>query len=88
VKGLDFNETYALFSKLTTLRYLLSFSAQNKWKLDHLDVVTAFLNPAIDAAVHMELPEGIEWLSAQTASDSPIEITPRIVALRLNSSCV
>jgi len=54
-------------SKLTTLRNLLSFAAQNKWKFDHLDVVTVLLNPEINAAVHMELPEGIEWLSAQTA---------------------
>jgi len=30
VKGLDFNETYAPVSKLTTLRSLLSFAAQNK----------------------------------------------------------
>jgi hypothetical protein len=27
-----------------------------------LDVVTAFLNPAIDKEVFMQLPEGIEWL--------------------------
>jgi len=42
-----------------------------------LDVITVFLNPEIDAAVHMELPDGIEWLSAQTASETPIEPTPR-----------
>ena len=53
------------------------FAAQNGWKFDHLDVITAFLNPEIDAAVHMELPDGIEWLSAQTASETPIEPTPR-----------
>ena len=54
VKGPDLNETYAPISKFTTLRYLLSFAAQNGWKLDHLNVITMFLNPEIDAALHME----------------------------------
>ena len=50
--------------KLITLRYLLSFAVQNNYKIDHLDVVTAFLNPEIDTEVYMQLPEGIEWLES------------------------
>ena len=61
IQGVDYDETYAPVGKLATLRYLLSFAAQNKWKIDHLDVVTAFLNPEVDKEVHMELPDGIEW---------------------------
>jgi hypothetical protein len=62
VEGVDFNDTYAPVGKLTTLRYLLSLSAQNGWQIDHLDVVTAFLNPEVDSDVYMALPEGIDWL--------------------------
>jgi hypothetical protein len=48
--------------KLATLHFMLSFAAQDEWKNDHLDVIPAFLNPEIDKEVHMELPDGIEWL--------------------------
>jgi len=37
--------------------------AYNSWNSDHLDVVTAFLNPKIDKVVYAELPEGSDWLS-------------------------
>jgi len=62
VEGVDFEETYAPVSKLPTLRYLMSCAAQGGWEIDQLNVITAFLNPAIDKDVYMQLPEGIEWL--------------------------
>jgi hypothetical protein len=63
VEGIDFNETYAPVSKLTTARLLLSLAAKYDWRVDHLDIVTAFLNPKIDRDnVYMSLPPGIEWL--------------------------
>jgi hypothetical protein len=77
VKGIDFDETYTpVVGKLTTLRYLLSFMAQNTWNSDHLDVVTAFLNPEIDKVIFAELPEGIDWLSE----------SPKTGFLRLNKA--
>ena len=63
VKGVDFDEIYTPVGKLTTFRYLLCFMAYNSWNSDHLDVVTAFLNPEIDKVVFAELPEGIDRLS-------------------------
>jgi hypothetical protein len=56
VAGIDFDETYAPVGKLTTLRYMLCQAALKGWKIDHLDVVTAFLNPKIDYDVYMKLP--------------------------------
>jgi hypothetical protein len=60
----DFGETYALVGKLTTFRYLISRIARYGWDMDHLDVVTAFLNPEIDDDdIYMTLserwPEGL-----------------------------
>jgi len=62
VEGISFDETYAPVGTMSTLRYLLSFVARNEWKIDHLDVVTAFLNPEIDAEVYMQQPDGVDWL--------------------------
>jgi len=70
MQGIDFDETYAPVSKMTTLRYLMCRTAQEYWEMDQLNVVTAFLNPAIDKEVYMQLPEGIEWLIAEPLSSS------------------
>ena len=45
--------------KLTTFRFLISLVARKDWNADHLDVVTAILNPEVDNdTVFMQLPEG------------------------------
>jgi len=79
MQGIDFDETYAPVSKMTTLRYLMCRTAQEDWEMDQLDVVTVFLNPAIDKEVYMELPEGIECLIAEPlsslSSSSPADST-------------
>jgi hypothetical protein len=55
----DYGETYAPVGKLTTFRLLISLAAREGWIIDHLDVVTAFLNPEVDDnTLHMVLPEG------------------------------
>jgi len=53
----DFRETYASVGKLTTFQYLISLVGQHGWNIDHLDVVTAFLNPEVDDDdIYMTLP--------------------------------
>jgi len=47
-EGINYDETYAPVSKLATFRLLLALAAQYGWDVDHMDVVTAFLNPKID----------------------------------------
>jgi hypothetical protein len=52
-------ETYAPVGKLTTFRYLISLIGRYGWNMDHLDVVTAFLNTKIDDDdIYMTLAEG------------------------------
>jgi hypothetical protein len=51
IKGydqLDSGEAYAPVGKLTTFRLLICIAARNNWNIDHLDMVTAFLNPDVD----------------------------------------
>ena len=63
VAGMDFGETYAPVSKLTTFRPLICLAARHEWRVDHMDVVTAFLNPTIDReAVYMSLLPGNSWI--------------------------
>jgi hypothetical protein len=71
VEGIDFNETYAPVGKLTTLRYMLSKAALHGWQIDHLDVVTAFLNPALDSDVYMQIPTESNWLDPDLARRTP-----------------
>jgi hypothetical protein len=67
-EGRDFDLTYAPVGKLTTLRYLLSLAADHGWHIDHMDVVTAFLNPSIDRDdVYMCLPPGMDWIDPSLA---------------------
>ena len=45
--------------KLTIFRLLICFAARYNWKIDHLDVVTAFFNPDVDDdPLFIDLPEG------------------------------
>jgi len=58
----DDGETFAPVAKLVTLRMILALAASNGWEIDHMDVVTAFLNPPVNDDIYMLLLEGIDWL--------------------------
>jgi hypothetical protein len=60
VYGVDYDETYAPVSRLSSFRLLLALAARSGWKIEHMDVVTAFLYPEVDHDIYMELPEGLE----------------------------
>jgi hypothetical protein len=53
------------------MRYMLSKAALHGWQIDHLDVVTAFLNPALDSDVYMQLPTESNWLDPDLAQRTP-----------------
>jgi len=56
-----FSDTDGPVEKLTTSRYLISLIVKygTRWNMDHLDVVTAFLNPEInDDNIYMTPLEG------------------------------
>ena len=69
IEGVDYGETYAPVSRLTSFRLLVNLAATCGWVTDHLDVVTAFLNPQIDRDnVYMSLPPGLGWLDPRFSS--------------------
>jgi len=68
----DIGETYAPVAKLVSLRMIIALAASNGWELDHMDVVTAFLNPPVKDDIYMLLPEGIEWLDPSKPACSTV----------------
>ena len=58
VSGIDYNETYAPTSRLTSLRMLMAVACNNAWSAYQCDIETAFLNPVMDAKVYITLPKG------------------------------
>ncbi|GKV37454.1 hypothetical protein SLEP1_g45485 [Rubroshorea leprosula] len=57
--GIDYEETFALVARLTTVRSLLAITAVQKWKLFQMDVKNAFLNGDLEDEVYMKPPPGL-----------------------------
>ena len=65
----DWDETYAPVSKPASFRYHASLAAGLELSIDHMDVVTAFLNPEVDDPdQYMAIPEG--WDSSSGGNDA------------------
>jgi hypothetical protein len=59
-EGIDYEETFALVSRYTSIRTIISLAAKMKWKLHQMDVKTPFLNGVIEKEVYIEKPKGFE----------------------------
>ncbi|KAH9648851.1 hypothetical protein KPL70_025766 [Citrus sinensis] len=60
ISGLDFNETFSLVVKATTIRISLTFTVNNDWLLSQVDINNAFLISDLTKTVYMPQPEGFE----------------------------
>jgi hypothetical protein len=56
--GEDYDETFSLVAKMTSVRVVISLAAHHEWKLWQLDVKNAFLYGEIDKDIYMEQPDG------------------------------
>ena len=59
VEGVDYEETFAPVSKVTTFRLMLALSRVLKLKIHQLDVDSAFLYADLDEDVYMTPPPGM-----------------------------
>ncbi|CAI7765153.1 unnamed protein product [Closterium sp. NIES-53] len=58
--GIDFQEVFAPVAKARTLRLLLAAAAVCGWKVEQMDVKTAFLYGVVDEEIYMKQPEGYD----------------------------
>ncbi|WVZ90151.1 hypothetical protein U9M48_036478 [Paspalum notatum var. saurae] len=59
-KGIDYEETFASVARLEAIRILLAFAASKGFKLQQMDVKSAFLNGFIEEEIYVRQPSGIE----------------------------
>ena len=58
VEGIDYDETYAPVSRMTTLRILLTVAACHSLIVHQVDIKTAFLHDKADLDIYMRQPPG------------------------------
>ncbi|KDR64931.1 hypothetical protein GALMADRAFT_82511, partial [Galerina marginata CBS 339.88] len=58
IEGLDFDEIFSPVVRFESVRTILALAALENWKVESLDVVTAFLYGKLDEELYMEQPEG------------------------------
>ena len=59
-EGIDYTKTFAPVAMLKTVQILLALAAYFDWEVQQIDVVTVFLNLALNEEVYMAHPEGFE----------------------------
>jgi hypothetical protein len=57
---IDYEETFTLVARYTSIRTIIALAAKMKWKLHQMDVKTTFLNGVIEEEVYIEKPQGFE----------------------------
>ncbi|KAK1645501.1 hypothetical protein QYE76_063306 [Lolium multiflorum] len=63
VEGIDFGETYAPMARLESIRILLAYASHHNFKLQQMDVKSAFLNGPLHEEVYVKQPPGFEDLN-------------------------
>ena len=58
VQGVDFNETFALVAKFTTIRCVVALGVALDLEMHQMDVKTTFLNGDLEEDIYMEQPSG------------------------------
>eukprot|EP00253_Pinus_taeda_P034522 PITA_34522 len=59
-KGIDYEETFALVARYTSIKSVISLAMQMRWKIHQMDVKTTFMNGVIKEEVYIEQLEGFE----------------------------
>ena len=59
-EGEDYDETFALVSRYTSIRSIISLATSMGWSLHQMDVKISFLNGVIEEEVYIEQPHGFE----------------------------
>jgi hypothetical protein len=58
VEGIDYDETFALVSRYTYIRKIISLAKSMGWRLHQMDVKITFLNGYIEEEIYIKQPDG------------------------------
>ena len=58
VQGVDYHETFAPVAKMHSIRLVLAIAASKHWKVQHMDVESAFLHGYLHEEIYMKHPKG------------------------------
>jgi hypothetical protein len=60
VEGIDYGETFAPVARLESIRMLFAYASHHAFKLQQMDVKSAFLNGPLNELVYVKQPPGFE----------------------------
>ncbi|KAK1621154.1 hypothetical protein QYE76_026671 [Lolium multiflorum] len=60
IEGIDFGKTYAPVARLESIRILLAYASHHNFKLQQMDVKSAFLTGPLHEVVYVKQPPGFE----------------------------
>ncbi|WVZ75609.1 hypothetical protein U9M48_023647 [Paspalum notatum var. saurae] len=72
---MDYEETFAPVARLEAIRILLAFAASRGFKLQQMDVKSAFLNGFIEEEVYVREPPGFESAKFPDQMSSEFEMS-------------
>jgi hypothetical protein len=58
VEGIDYEETFSLVARYTSIWMIISLTTSMGWKLHQMDVKTTFLNGEFEEEIYIEQPYG------------------------------
>ena len=60
VEGIDYGETFSPAARLESIRIFLAYASHHNFKLQQMDVKSAFLNGPLNELVYVKQPLGFE----------------------------
>jgi hypothetical protein len=60
VEGVEFEETFALVSRMEAIRLFLAYACSKNIKVYHMDIKSTFPNGELEEEVYIEQPEGFQ----------------------------
>lgn len=58
-KGRDYLDIYASTAKAASFKLFVAIAAAFRWKMHHINFISAFLNTELTDQIYIELPKGI-----------------------------
>lgn len=80
-EGIDFTETYSPVVKYKSLRIFLALVVRHNWRVEIMDVQTAYLHADLKETVYMQQPEGFERHDTQRENGADVH-RPLVCLLR------